>query len=224
MIHTQPAIEALNVCYRYPKAQTFVIENASFSLHQGEFAAITGKNGVGKTTLAKLCTAILKPTSGKIQVYGKNTADIQTAQIAKDVCYCLEHPARQLFTATVEDEIAFALRYQNYTEIEIQARVDNMLELFDLLHLRKCFPLQLSGGEQQRLAIAAGLALKPRFLLLDEPTACLDRHKVDELSALLERLIKSENIGVAVISHDNNFVRKNANKVFTVRGGAVYAD
>ncbi|WP_312644681.1 ABC transporter ATP-binding protein [Hydrogenoanaerobacterium sp.] len=224
MIQTQPAIEAADVCYRYPKSKDFVIKNASFAFYQGEFTAITGENGAGKTTLAKLCTAILKPASGKIEVYGENIQNMQISQIAADVCYCFQHPSRQLFAATVEDEVAFALRYKGASEVEIQARVQKMLELFGLSHLRKCFPLQLSGGEQQRLAMAAGLALKPRFLLLDEPTACLDTGKVAELSALLKQLIQGEQIGVAVISHDNSFVQKNADKVLTVRGGTVYAE
>ncbi|MEG0753341.1 MAG: ABC transporter ATP-binding protein [Angelakisella sp.] len=218
------AVAAKAVTYRYPYGKRDILTDAEFTLYQGEFTAITGENGAGKTTLGKLAAGILKPTHGEVLLYGKSTASLRLPQVAEVLCYCFQNPSRQLFAETVEEEIAFALRYKKYSQTEIDHTTDEMLELFGLSHLRNAYPLHLSGGEQQRLAIAAGLALRPRFLLLDEPTSGLDSGRIEAFSALLQKLIHEEGIGVAAISHDAAFIAANAHRQLVVKGGAVYAE
>lgn len=223
MEHNNHAIVANHVTYCYPNTKRQVLEDVSFTLEQGEFTAITGENGAGKTTLGKLAAGILKPTQGRVLLYGSDTATLRLPQVAQLLCYCFQNPARQLFAETAEEEIAYALRYRGCTPEETAQVTDEMLELFGLNSVRGSYPLLLSGGEQQRLAIAAGLALRPRFLLLDEPTSGLDSGRIDAFSALLQQLIAREGLGVAVISHDAAFVAANATRLLVVKGGGVYA-
>jgi energy-coupling factor transporter ATP-binding protein EcfA2 len=217
------AIEGRNVSFRYSKPSPYIIKSADFSFNQGQITAIVGRNGEGKTTLGKLCSGIFKPSAGDVFLYGKNTRNLKLPQVAEYMCYCFQDPTRQLFGDTVEKEIAFALKYKKLPEKEIEKRVEEMLELFGLEHLRGEYPLRLSGGEKQRLAIAAGLALKPKFLLMDEPTAGLDGARIEEFSALLKRLVEKDNMGIGIISHDSLFVEKNANRILKVKGGSIYA-
>lgn len=217
------AIVANNLIYRYPNTKNNILDGASFTLYQGEFTAITGENGAGKTTLGKLAAGILKPTHGNVLLYGSDTATLRLPQVAQVLCYCFQNPSRQLFAQSAEEEIAFALRHRNCSPAETERITQEMLELFGLEGVRKAYPLLLSGGEQQRLAIAAGLALGPRFLLLDEPTSGLDSGRIDAFSQLLHRLIARDGLGVAAISHDDAFVTANATRRLVVKGGAVLA-
>lgn len=223
MKNNSVAIVANNLTYRYPNTKSNILEDAGFTLNQGEFTAITGENGAGKTTLGKLAAGILKPTHGNVLLYGSDTAALRLPQVAQVLCYCFQNPSRQLFAETAEEEIAFALRHRNCSLGETARITDEMLELFGLDGVRKSYPLLLSGGEQQRLAIAAGLALRPRFLLLDEPTSGLDSGRIATFSKLLQQLIARDGLGVAVISHDAAFVAANATRQLVVKGGAVIA-
>ncbi len=161
------------------------LKNIDLEIHAGESIAIIGANGSGKTTLARCLNGLLQPRSGQIEIDGLNTRDEQhIAEIRRRVGMVFQNPDDQLITTTVEAELAFGLENLALPRDEISQRVEAALRDFDLASYRDHPPHRLSGGEKQRLAIAAASAMQPRYLVLDEPTSLLDpqhRHQVGEL-------------------------------------------
>lgn len=216
-------IEVTNICFTYPKSKKQIINNMSLELYKNDFTAIVGSNGSGKTTLGKLFTGILKPTMGEILICGNNSKDMTLGQCGKKVGYLFQNPSRQIFAASVKEELSFIMEFKG-TDIKIiEQKVDNMLEVFDLIHLKDEFPFNLSRGEKQRLALAAILVNDPEYLILDEPTTGLDFERIKILSNVLNKLRKKE-IGIAVISHDEEFINNHATRIIQVEGGEVIGD
>ena len=121
------------VQYQYPNTGAPVLKNCSFSFLQGEITCILGENGAGKTTLGKLCAGILQPQQGEILLYGKNLSALRLPEIARSLCYCFQSPSRQLFADTVEEELAFALRFHREPEEKIHHTVARLL--LSLIHI-----------------------------------------------------------------------------------------
>ncbi|MFZ5969088.1 MAG: energy-coupling factor ABC transporter ATP-binding protein [Bacillota bacterium] len=167
------AITLNRVSFTYGKIEN-VIQNVEVSIQQNEFTAIIGDNGSGKTTLGKIMAGILKPSSGNTFIFDKNSREMTLGEIGTRIGYLFQNPEKQLFAASVEAEIGFALELKGYTKEQIKSIVDHMLDLFQLKDVRHSFPFYLSQGEKQRLALAAILADSPRYLILDEPTTGLD--------------------------------------------------
>lgn len=179
-----------------------ILQDFSAEFPVGEITAVTGKNGTGKTTLAKLIVGILKPQSGKILVDGENISGESLAQRGMRIGYVMQNPERQIFSETVVEEMRYGLKNLNLPEEEIQGRVDAYLEFFGLSHHKESFPFILSHGEKQRLVLAAILAMKPKYLILDEPTASLDQKR----KTVLGEYLKKMDCGIIVISHDKAFI------------------
>ncbi len=192
-----------HVGFAYPGRQP-VIRDVSFHIAPGETVALTGPNGSGKTTLGKLLLGILKPCVGQILVEGRDMADCSLAEMGSKVGYIFQNPEKQMFAPSVREEIAFGLRYRGYGDERVQEKVDEMLDYFELSHRADSFPFNLSQGEKQRLAIAAIMALEPRFVIFDEPTTGLDMRRKDRFAQLLERTRK-RGAGYILISHDRDF-------------------
>ncbi len=166
-----------------------VLNGISMRIEPGEAVAIMGANGSGKSTLVKCCNGLLLPGSGRVLVEGLDTAnEKKLPAIRRLVGMIFQNPDNQIVSTTVEREIAFGLENLGIPFDEMHARVDEMLRRFDLESYRLKSPHYLSGGEKQRLALAAVLAMQPKYLILDEPTSLLDpqhrRHIVELLSAL----------------------------------------
>ena len=142
-----------------------LLHSLSFTIEEGEAVALMGPNGSGKTTLGKLLVGILKPSAGQILLEGSDLAELSLAEIGAKVGYIFQNPEKQIFTPSVEEEIAFGLRFRGYDEAETRRRVNDMLAYFELTHCAGQFPYNLSQGEKQRY-IAAVLALEPRFIIL----------------------------------------------------------
>ena len=213
------AIEVKKLNFAYPKREQ-ILTNVGISFKAEEFTAITGLNGVGKTTLGKLLTGILKPISGTVMIYGKDSAKIKLSEIGTKICYSFQNPDYQLFTESVQDEIGFALKYKDMETKSIKPIVDEMMDIFQISHLKNSFPMQLSYGEKKRVVLAAGLALNPSFLILDEPTPGLDVEMVKILSSIFANL-KKKKIGAILISHDKPFIGDNAERVYLMEKGGI---
>lgn len=170
-------IEISDIFFKYDeeKSRPFVLNGISLDIRAGESIAIIGPNGSGKSTLAKCLNCLLVPSKGSVVVDGLHTSVPENAlEIRRRVSMLFQNPDNQIVSVTVEREIAFGLENIGMPYEEMHALVDRMLSRFDLEPYRHKSPHYLSGGEKQRLALAAVLAMQPRYLVLDEPTSLLD--------------------------------------------------
>lgn len=213
-------IELTNVSYAYKKNQ--VIRDINVVFEKNKIYGITGRNGAGKTTLVKLISGILQPTGGNILIDEKNTKDMSTTEVSKVAYYCFQNPEYQLFCETVFDEVAFSLRYNKLEESVIKVKVQKILNVFGLEGLVEHYPLKLSGGEKQRLAMATGLVQQPGMLILDEPTSSLDQDNIQRLIHIIKTLNKTENMGFIVISHNESFIKAITDTIYSLDKGKLY--
>ena len=200
-------ISAQNVFFSYQTDEDGnIIKNAingvSFDIKKGEFIALLGHNGCGKSTMAKHLNALLLPDSGKVYIDGDDTSDeSKTYEIRKKVGLVLQNPDNQLVASIVEEDVAFGPENLGVPADEIRVRVDEALKAVDMYEYRKHAPFKLSGGQKQRIAIAGILAMQPECIVLDEPTAMLDPNGRDEVMSTLIKLNKEKNITVVLITH-----------------------
>lgn len=164
-----------NVKYTYDGAETQALKGISFDVFDGEFVAIVGHNGSGKSTVAKLMNALIVPDEGSVTVDGMDTADeSRTLDIRKKVGIVFQNPDNQIVTTVVEEDVGFGPENLGVPTEEIHRRVHDALEAVDMLSYARSAPHMLSGGQKQRIAIAGMLAIEPQVLVLDEATAMLD--------------------------------------------------
>lgn len=185
-------IELKEVSYQYPldgDRVLLALDNISLKFKEKEFVALIGPNGSGKTTLGRLLNALLLPTKGKVLVDDLDTSNKNLQKlILLNVGMVFQNPDNQIISTTVEREIAFGLENLALDYDEMKNRVEWALEAFHLKDLRKNPPHKLSGGEKQRVTLASVLAIKPKYLVLDEPTSLLDPKGKDQINILIEKL------------------------------------
>jgi|SRR5690554_6846988 len=206
-----------NVSFRYGRGD-WILREVNLEIENGTCTFMIGPNGGGKTTMSKLMTGILKPTQGDVLIDQVNTKETELYQVGAKVGYLFQEPERQIFAATVRDELSFVMEINGVEDEEIKRRVDAALQQFQLKDVESSFPFQLSRGEKQRLAMAAILMNNPSFLILDEPTTGLDIERREILSDAIGKL-KKQGIGMVIISHDQPFVQKHADRIINVAGG-----
>ncbi len=199
------------VSYAYPGAQQAVLDEFSASFPPAALTAITGANGCGKTTLTKLMTGIVRPLAGRVTIDGTDIAPLSLAEIGSLVGCVFQNPTHQLFSTSVREEVSFGLRNLGLSDAQIAERVRHALTCFDLEEREDDFPLSLSHGEKQRLMLAAVLALRPAYIVLDEPTTGLDVVRRRALGVSLRQIAESNGCGVIVVSHERAFVSRYAN-------------
>ncbi len=212
-------IKINNISYRYK--EDYVLENASLHLNNGETTVLTGKNGSGKTTLTKLIMGIIKPSSGEIKIFGQNTNSLTLGRIGEIIGYVFQYPERQLFSTSVMDELTFPLLFKGYNKEEVNKKALEMIEIFDLKKVQNSYPSLLSYGEKRRLAIASVLMIGPKYLVMDEPTASLDKERINSLSDVLSEL-KNRKIGMLIVSHNKDFIQRHKDRMILIEGGKIY--
>jgi energy-coupling factor transport system ATP-binding protein len=215
-------IEVKDLHFTYPTGVE-ALRGINLTVNDGEFLAIMGQNGAGKTTLVKHFNGLLKPTKGEIQVDGVSTRDVSVAQLAKTVGFVFQNPDHQLFSETVEEEIAFALRNFGFKDAVIEKQVDWALNLLDISQYRKTSPFMLSGGERKRVALASILAWDPKVIILDEPTIGQDHQQKEKLTHFILQL-NAQKKTVVVVTHDVEFVAECNPRVILMREGKILAD
>ena len=215
-------IELKNLSFEYIKGKE-IIKNINVNIDTKDITCIAGPNGSGKTTLGKLMVGILKPGSGEIYLFGENMAKMSLGQIGRKIGYLFQNPEKQFFSNTVEDEIKFILEIKGLNKEYIEAKVKLLLNLFQLNHIRTSFPLKLSQGEKQRLALAAILANEPKYLILDEPTKGLDIGLRNSLIQILKNLY-DKGIGMTVMTHDYTFIDQVSDRILTMHRGEIVED
>ena len=203
----ETVIKAKDVFYRYSKDSGDVLRDLNFEMKKGELLCILGGNGSGKSTTLKAISSLIKPQRGKIEVKGRQAMLPQNPQA--------------LFTEiTCEEELLEALHYTKISDKEKVDAVNDMLELMEISHLRKSHPYDLSGGEQQRLALGKILLLKPEILLLDEPTKGLDPFFKLTLAEILHKLNR-DGVSILMVSHDIEFCAEFADRCAMFFDGGV---
>ena len=208
-----------NVSFGYGScAQT--IRNVSFEIEKGEFTALIGSNGAGKTTVSKLAAGILKPASGTVTVAGCDTRRTRTSVLASHVGFLFQNPDRQLCKPTVRQEIAFSLELIGCRE-GAEKKTETVLERFSLPGDAE--PFSLSRGERQRVALAALLAAEPEILVLDEPTTGLDFRECMQMMDVVRQLNQAGTT-VLMVCHDMEVVLDFASRVIVMTDGCVVAD
>jgi energy-coupling factor transport system ATP-binding protein len=215
-------IEAQDIYFTYPSGVE-ALRGLSLTIQNGEFVAIMGQNGAGKTTLVKHFNGLLKPTKGKLLVDEADTRKVSVATLARNVGFVFQNPDHQLFSDTVEDEIAFALRNFGFEEGIIKRRVTWALNLLGLTQYRKTSPFMLSGGERKRVALASVLAWDPKILILDEPTIGQDYEQKERLRQFILQM-KEQRKTIIIVTHDVEFVAECNPRVILMREGKITAD
>jgi energy-coupling factor transport system ATP-binding protein len=215
-------IEVQDVYFTYPNGVE-ALKGVPLTIKNGEFVAIMGQNGAGKTTLVKHFNGLLKPTKGRVLIDGVDTTKTSVATLARNVGFVFQNPDNQLFSETVEDEIAFALRNFGFKENVIKKRVTWALNLLGLTQYRKTSPFMLSGGERKRVALASVLAWNPKILMLDEPTIGQDYQQKEKLRQFILQM-KAQRKTVIIVTHDVEFVAECNPRVLLMRDGKIVAD
>ena len=221
-------IAAEHLAFRYPGMENMpgiaVFEDLNLTVEAGSFVAILGMNGCGKSTLAKHFNAILLPTGGKVWVCGIDTANEDRLMvIRRNVGMVFQNPDNQIVTNVVEEDVAFGPENLGIASPEIRSRVDKALKQVDMYEYREHAPHLLSGGQKQRIAIAGVIAMEPKCIVLDEPTAMLDPRGRREVMQTITRLNREKGITVILITHHMDEAAQ-AQRVVVMHQGKIAAD
>ena len=221
-------ISAENLAFQYPGVEgapdVTVFENLNLTIEEGSFTAILGINGCGKSTLAKLFNAILVPSSGKMKVCGLDTSDPDLLmKVRRNVGMVFQNPDNQIVANVVEEDVAFGPENLGIAGPEIRRRVDQALKQVEMYQYREHAPHLLSGGQKQRIAIAGVIAMEPRCIVLDEPTAMLDPKGRKDVIDTVKKLNKEKGITVILITHHMDEAAQ-AGRVVVLNKGKIAAD
>jgi energy-coupling factor transport system ATP-binding protein len=223
------SIKAENITYIYSEGtpfKTVALDDVSIEIEKGDFVGIIGHTGSGKSTLIQLLNGLEKPNSGKVLVddklVGSNKAELR--KIRQSVGLVFQYPEYQLFEETVEKDVAFGPLNLGLSAVDVNTRVKDALQAvgFNFNDIKDKSPFDLSGGQKRRVAIAGVLAMKPDYLILDEPTAGLDPSGRNEIFDQIKRLHKSNNQTVILVSHSMEDIAKLVEKVIVLYKGKVH--
>lgn len=217
-------IETRELFFRYSEDSPLALEDVTLSIEEGSFTAVLGHNGSGKSTFAKHLNAILLPSGGKVYVGGIDTTDeARLFDIRKTAGMVFQNPDNQIVANVVEEDVAFACENMGLPPEEIRRRVDESLAAVGMSDHAKSAPHLLSGGQKQRVAIAGILAMQPRCIVMDEPTAMLDPSGRAEVMAAIQRLNRSMGVTVVLITHHMDEAAA-AQRVIVMKQGRVALD
>ena len=220
-------INAEDVRFSYVTAEgvaPIVLDGVSLSIEEGSFVAVLGHNGSGKSTLAKHFNSILLPTGGRVYVDGMDTADEELLlAIRRTVGMVFQNPDNQIVANVVEEDVAFAPENLGVPPEEIRRRVDDALKAVGMYEFREHAPHLLSGGQKQRIAIAGVIAMQPRCIVLDEPTAMLDPIGRADVLRTIKALNRQRGVTVVLITHHMDEAAQ-ADRLVVMAKGRVVAD
>ena len=217
-------IEIKNISYTYMKKTPFektALQDISFTVNEGDFLAIAGHTGSGKSTLIQIIAGLIDLEIGAVEIDGES---VKNKSARGKIGMVFQYPEYQLFEETVEKDIAFAPRNLGLSETEISARVDEAMKFVDLdAQLKTASPFELSGGQKRRVAIAGILALKPKYLILDEPTAGLDPKAKKNLLTEIKKLHRA-GVTIIFVSHAMEDIANLASRVTVLAQGRILFD
>lgn len=228
----EPLIKLENVSFKYPtyenEGDMFAVNDVSLEINEGEFVAILGHNGSGKSTTAKLINMVLTPNRGRILIEGKditdeNITDNDIFEVRKKIGMVFQNPDNQIVATIVEEDVAFGPENLGVEPTEIRKRVNEALEIVGMTEYARHAPHKLSGGQKQRVAIAGIIAMKPKCIIFDESTAMLDPIGRKEVMSTILRLNKEEGITIILITHYMNEAIQ-ADRVIVMKNGEIFKE
>ena len=216
-------LEMQNISFRYGKDGPEILDDVSLSFGRGEFIALTGRNGSGKTTITRLLTGLEKPNAGRILYDGRDVTKEGAAGRSAFIGYVFQQPDRQMFMPTVREEVGFGPFQKGKRGAELDAIVDKAMAAADISEFADAYPRTLSRGDQQRTAIASALAMNTEYLVLDEPTSGQDGREKKRLCALMNDL-REKGITILLVTHDMDIVAGEASRVLVLAGKKIAFD
>ncbi|MDR2476692.1 MAG: energy-coupling factor ABC transporter ATP-binding protein [Treponema sp.] len=219
---TPAALRIEHVYYSWD-SQNYSLEDIDVTIHDNEFTAIIGQNGAGKSTLLKNITGLLRPSRGSIYIRGKNAREMTVPQIAAETGFVMQNPDRQLFSATVYDEVSFALKNVGLAEREIRRRTEESLETVGLSGQRDAFPPALGRGDRTKTVIAAVLAMGSKIIILDEPVAGQDysgSRRIMDIAAELREKGRT----IIIVTHNIAMAAEYARRILVMHEKRIYMD
>ena len=214
-------IEARGVCFKYEGATALAVDHVTLDIAEGEFLAILGRNGSGKSTFAKLLNALLLPSEGSVKVNGITpTNDDDCYEVRKSCGMVFQNPDNQIVTTIVEEDCAFGLENMGVEPALIRKRVDEALAAVGMSEYAHASPAMLSGGQKQRVAVAGVLAMRPKIIVFDESTAMLDPVGRRDVFGLARKLNREEGITIVWITHFMEEAAQ-ADRVVVMDGGRI---
>ena len=219
---SETILTAENLKFRYDAEQpVYALDGVSAQVKRGEFVAVLGANGCGKSTLAKHFNAILLPEAGTVLVEGMDTRnEDHLYDVRQKVGMVFQNPDNQIVATIVEEDVAFAPENLGVPPEEIRTRIDEAMKLAGIYEKREAAPYKLSGGQKQRVAIVRALCMHPEILLFDEVTAALDPEMVREVLDVMLDLAKQGKTMI-IVTHEMQFARAIANRVIFLDGGKI---
>lgn len=212
-------IDVQGLTHTYPNG-VVALKNVSLQIHAGEFVAFIGQNGSGKTTVTKHFVGLLRPTTGKVYVYGQDTAKAKITDLARKVGYVFQNADDQIFCSSVEEEVVYGLKNIKLPKDEIQEALHRSLAALGIEHLRKLHPLSLSWGDRQKVAIASVLAIGPEILILDEPTTGQDLRGGYEILETCQRL-HEQGKTIIIVTHQMELVAEFCQRAYLMYQGEI---
>lgn len=216
-------VDVEDLSFNYPDAPHLALRGITLQIRGGEFVGLIGQNGSGKTTLVKHFNGLLKPTRGRVSVFGQDTQTADVARLARRVGFVFQNPDQQIFSTVVRDEVSFGPKNLGLSTEEISRRVEEALKRADCADLVEKNPFRLSRGEKQRVNVASVLSMRPDLWIIDEPTTGQDfirgRHIMNMAKSLHE-----EGGTVIVISHDMELISEYAQRVIAMKDGEIFLD
>ncbi|MBD3254789.1 MAG: ATP-binding cassette domain-containing protein [Candidatus Lokiarchaeota archaeon] len=217
-----PVISTKNLSYTYSNG-TVALKKVNLNIMKGELIGIMGKNGAGKSTLIRTFNGLIKPTQGDIYINGDNTRTKTVAELSKRVGIIFQNPAHQVFSNTVEEEISFSLKSLDISKEALTQRKEEILKNFDLEKYKDRSPLNLSGGETKKLAVASVFCRDPEILVFDEPTLGQDLNEINFFVNLIKRE-KEKGKTIVIITHNIEFALEYIPRIILMTDGKIVAD
>jgi len=216
-------LEARDMSFQYPASETYSLQDINLTIQEGEFVAILGENGSGKTTLAKHLNGLLAPVTGEMLVENKPTGAYRKPDLARLVGYVFQNPDHQIFAPTVREEVGFGLKVRGENTRVIAENVSRALAATGLAGYEDKSPFLLSRGEREWVAVASVLAVKPRVIVLDEPTTGLDyAHQLETMKML--KGLNEEGHTIIIITHAMWIAESFATRTIIMRNSLIFAD
>ena len=210
-------LDIQQVSFAYP-GHAPALKDVSLTVAAGDFIGLAGRNGSGKTTLTRIMVGLAKPVSGQVLLDGKNTIQCGPAVMARAIGYVFQNPDRQIFRDTVAQEVAFGPEQMDWSDNERMQAVADALRMTGLESVAVAYPRGLTRSFRQRIAIASALALKPRLLILDEPTSGQDAEEKAQLMSLLDEL-NQRGIGIILVTHDMELLLAHTRRAVVLHQG-----
>jgi len=218
-----------NYSFKYGESAHWALKEINIEFNRGEFTVIAGPSGSGKSTLLRSINGLIPhfytgKYCGTVNINGKNVDEMSPAEIAGHIGTLLQDPEKQVIMNTVHRELSFPLENMGYDRTEIEKRIEDVLQILDIGHLKYRKTSELSGGEIQKVALAGALIRHPKFLILDEPTTQLDPRSAEDIIDLLKRLNEDAGIGIIIVEHNMEKVLRRADRLILMKDGRIVDD